>query len=123
MSGPGLSGILLVLGLVVLVVFVLGVFLWARARRSRSSKDPDALIQDQIKEQILWRAMAQGGRITVAEAAAHGGQAPEEVERALMMLVAEGQANAEAGEGGEIVYLVDSGSDGAAGAGEGEAGG
>jgi hypothetical protein len=50
--------------------------------------------------------MAQGGRITVAEAATHAGLPEMEVELALMSLVADGRASAEAGEAGEIVYQV-----------------
>lgn len=111
MSGFAFNSIILILGLAAIVMLIMAMLLWSRRRRKRPGED--AVSQDQrlIREQIIWRAVAQGGKITVADAAAHGGQPPLEVERVLMTLVAEGRARAEAGENGEIVYYVDSSTD------------
>jgi cadmium resistance protein CadD (predicted permease) len=127
-----LGGLLLALGLVMLWLFTfvvslpsglefiasltLGVvpavagvaLLWAGWRSSGKSGDPEAIRVAGVKEQIVWRAVAQGGRITAAEAAAHVGQPEMQIEHALMSLVAEGRAAAEPGAGGEIVYRIDS---------------
>lgn len=104
----------LVMGLVVVGFLAIGLFFWAKMRRSKGRETPDSQLQKEIRDQIIWRAMAQGGRITAEEAAAHGGQSPMEVERALMSLVAEGRATAEAGDDGGIVYRVDVGGGGGA---------
>lgn len=101
-----MNGQLPILGLVVLFLLAIGLFLLVRARRSRRRQDPEAQLQREIQEQITWRAMAQGGRITAEEAITHGGQSPADVERALMMLVAEGRARAEPGDEGQIVYRI-----------------
>ena len=101
-----MNGQLPILGLVVLFLLAIGLFLLVRARRSRRRQDPEAQLQRESQEQITWRAMAQGGRITAEEAITHGGQSPADVERALMMLVAEGRATAEPGDEGQIVYRI-----------------
>lgn len=111
MSGLAFHGVILILGLAAIVMLVMAVLLWSRRRRKKSGEGAVSEDQRLIREQIIWRAVAQGGKITVAEAAAHGGQQPPEVERVLMALVAEGRARAEAGENGEIVYYVDSSTD------------
>ncbi len=127
-----MGGLLLVVGLVMLGVFtflvdlpsglgflasfVLGVvpavvgaaILWGDWRTSAKSKSPEAKRQAEIKDQIVWRALAQGGRITSAEAAAQAGLEPLEVEHALLSLVSEGRAEVEAGESGDIIYRIDS---------------
>ena len=108
MSGFAFNGVILVLGLAAIVMLVVGMLLWSRRRRAKSGEHDQSQDQQLIREQIIWRAVAQGGKITVAEAVTHGGQPPMEVERVLMTLVAEGRARAEAGENGEIVYFVDS---------------
>ncbi len=126
-----MGGLLLALGLVMLwlftfvvslpsgldfiAVFALGVIplvagiamLWAGWRKS-SKSDPESERLSGIKDQIVWRAMAQGGRITAAEAAAQVGLPEMEVGLALMSLLSEGRASAEAGEAGQIVYRVES---------------
>jgi hypothetical protein len=127
-----LGGLLLVLGLVVVLVcvafsslpeslriviaFALGVVpivvgaavLWSGMRSAARRHDPEAERLAATKDQLVWRAMAQGGRITAAQASAHSGLAPAEAELALMALVAEGQATVEPGDQGDIVYRIDS---------------
>lgn len=98
-----------VLSLAAVFLLVLVVIVVMKMRRGKKSKGSEGDLQEEIKEQIIWRALAQGGRITAAEAASHGGRSPLDVERALLSLVAEGRAQAEAGEEREIVYLVDLG--------------
>ena len=99
-------------GMAFLAVFILGVvptvtgFAVFRASRKRGKSEHDKL--GTIKDQIVWRAVAQGGRITAAEAALHAGVPQPEVEFALMALVSDGRAVAEPGEAGEIVYRVES---------------
>ncbi len=99
-------------GTAFLAVFILGVvptvtgFAVLRASRRRGKSEHDKL--GAIKDQVLWRALAQGGRITAAEAALHAGVAQPEVEFALMALVSDGRAVAEPGEAGEIVYRIES---------------
>ena len=84
MSGPA-NGLLTILGLVALFLLAIGLFLWVRARTSKKGRrDPEAQLHREIQEQITWRAMAQGGGITVEEAVTHGGRSPADVERALM---------------------------------------
>jgi hypothetical protein len=100
-------------GLDFIAIFALGIIpvvagsatLWSGWRKS-GKRDPESERLTGVKDQIVWRAMAQGGRITVAEAATHAGLPEMEVELALMSLVADGRASAEAGEAGEIVYQV-----------------
>ncbi len=102
-------------GLEFILVFVLGVvpavigaaILWG-GWRSAKRVNPEVERLAHVKDQVLWRAVAQGGRITVAEAAAHSGLPQLEVEHALMSLVSEGRAAAEPGESGDIVYRIDS---------------
>ncbi len=102
-------------GLEFILVFVLGVvpavigaaILWG-GWRSAKRVNPEVERLAHVKDQVLWRAVAQGGRITVAEAAAHAGLPQMEVEHALMSLVSEGRAAAEPGESGDIVYRIDS---------------
>lgn len=105
-----MNGLLTILGLVALFLLAIGLFLWVRARRSKGRRDPEAQLQREIQEQITWRAMAQGGGITVEEAVTHGGRSPADVERALMIMVAEGRARAEPGDDGQIVYRIEMGS-------------
>jgi hypothetical protein len=98
----------LLIGLGVLIVFLLVVglgFYWARRRKGRRGADGDAL--EEIKQQLVWRAMAKGGTITASQAATEGHLPMIDVERALMSMVAEGRAAVEAGEGGEAVYRID----------------
>jgi hypothetical protein len=127
-SRTSLGGLLLLLGLVLLwlftfvvnlpggldfvAIFALGILpavagaatLWSGWRKSGKSPESERL--SGVKDQIIWRAMATGGRITAGEAAAHAGLPEMEVELALMSLVSEGRASAEAGEGGQIVYQI-----------------
>lgn len=81
---------------------------WRRHRRAQSS-DPEEGRLEEIKNQVIWRSMAQGGRVTASEVAAQGGLPLPEVERALLSLVAEGRAEAEPGDGGQIFYRVEAG--------------
>lgn len=75
---------------------------WRGKRRDASSEQSSA-----VKDQIVWRAVAQDGRITAAEAATHIGLPEPQIEQALMSLVAEGRAAVEPGADGEIVYQID----------------
>jgi hypothetical protein len=99
-------------GMAFLAIFLLGVVpivagaAMLRASRKRDRSDDGRLAT--IKDQIVWRAMAQGGRITASEATQHAGVPQTEVEYALMALVSEGRAAAEPGEAGEIVYRIES---------------
>jgi hypothetical protein len=99
-------------GTAFLAVFILGVvptvtgFAFLRASRKRGKSGHDKL--GTIKDQVVWRALAQGGRITAAEAALHAGVPQPEVEFALMALISDGRAVAEPGEAGEIVYRIES---------------
>lgn len=99
-------------GAAFLAIFVLGVvpavagFAVLRASRKRGKSEHDNL--GTIKDQVVWRAIAQGGRITAAEAALHAGVPQPEVEFALMALISDGRAVAEPGEAGEIVYHIES---------------
>ena len=95
-----------VLGIVPVVVGV--AMLWADYRSSSRRRDPEAERLAGIKDQIVWRAMAQGGRITAADAAAHAGLTELEAEHGLMSLVSDGQAIVEPGESGNIVYRIES---------------
>lgn len=94
------------LGIVPAVVGV--ALLWASYRSSSRQQDPEVERLAGIKDQIVWRALAQGGRITAAEAATHAGLPEMEVEHALMSLVSEGRAAVEPGESGSIVYRIES---------------
>lgn len=131
MSRSFIGGVLVVFGLVVLAVSAFAVrvpgslkfltnfllvvlpivsgsaMLWVGWRRSAKRRDPEAARQAEIKDRIVWKAAAQGGRIKEAEAIAHGGAPRTEVEHALIALVSEGRAAIEAGEEGEVVYRVD----------------
>lgn len=99
-------------GLAFLANFVLGIVpavigvALLRASRKRRGSDSDKFVT--IKDQIIWRALAQGGRITASEAAVHVGVPQTEVEFALMALVSDGRAAAEPGDAGEIVYRIES---------------
>lgn len=95
-----------VLGVVPAVVGV--ALLWGGYRSSSRPQDPEAERLASIRDQIVWRATAQGGRIAAAEAAAHVGLTELEVEHALMPLVSDGRATVEAGESGSIVYRIES---------------
>jgi hypothetical protein len=96
----------LLMGLAIVVIG--GAIVWALFRRSTvSRRDPEAERIDSLKDQIIWRAVGQGNRITAAEAAAQSGVTPGEAEMALMALVSEGRAAAEASESGAVVYRVD----------------
>lgn len=104
-GGLALMGYLL-LGLAIVVIG--GAILWALFRRSTvSRRDPEAERIDSLKDQIIWRAIGQGNRITAAEAAAQSGVTEGEAEMALLALVSEGRAAAEPGESGGVVYRVD----------------
>lgn len=94
------------LGIVPIVVGA--AMLWSGYRSKSKRQDPESVRLEGIKEQIIWRAIAQQGRITAAEAAAHAGLPPMEAEHALMLLVSEGRAAVEPSESGEIVYRIDS---------------
>jgi hypothetical protein len=103
-------------GLQITAVFLLGVvpffvgsaMMWYGYRSGSRGKDSGEARLVGIKEQIFWKAMAQEGRITAAEAAAHAGQPLMEVEHALMSLVSEGSAVVEPSESGDVVYRVQS---------------
>ncbi len=103
-SGPSFA-VILILGLIPAAVG-LGL-LWSSWRRPGRSSDPDAERITRLKEQVVWRAVARGGEITAAEAAAHTGMESQEAEYALMLLVSEGRARVEPGPTGEIVYHID----------------
>lgn len=96
---------LLILGVIPAVVGA--ALLWAGYRSSKKGRSPEAERLSGVKDQVVWRAMAKGGRITAAEVAEGSGLAEFEVEHALMSLVAEGKAVAEPGSGGRIVYRID----------------
>lgn len=96
----------LVLGVVPAVVGL--ALLWSRWRRPGKASDPESQRLAGVREQIIWRAIARGGEITVAEASSHAGVPPAEAEHALMILVSEGRASVAPGAGGEIVYRIDS---------------
>ncbi len=130
MSKTSLGGLLLTFGLVMLTlfwfvvslpsgldfiaIFTLGVvpavvgaaMLWA-GWRAAGKRDPEQERLDSLKDQIIWRALAQDGTITAAQAADHSGLPEMEVELALMSLVADGRATAEPGDGA-IVYRIES---------------
>jgi hypothetical protein len=101
-------------GLDFIAIFTLGVvpavvgaaMFWA-GWRGASKSDPEQERLASLKDQIVWRALAQEGRITAAEAATHSGLPEMEVELALMSLVADGKATAEPGDG-SIVYRIES---------------
>jgi hypothetical protein len=103
-------------GLKFALIFLFGVvpavvgaaMLWHGYRSSAKSRDPEAQRVAGLMEQIVWRAVATGGRTTTSEAAAHTGRPQTEVEFALMTLVSEGLAAVEPSESGEIVYRIDS---------------
>ncbi len=80
----------------------------AEWRRSSKERNPQAERLTGIKDQIVWRAMAQGGRITTGEAASFLGVPPLEVEHALLSLIAEGRAVPEPSDSSDIVYRIDS---------------
>lgn len=104
-GGLALMGYLL-LGLAIVIIG--GAILLALFRRSAvSRRDPEAERIDSLKDQIIWRALGQGNRITAAEAAAQSGSSEGDAEMALMALVSEGRAVAEPGESGGVVYRVD----------------
>ena len=130
MSKSLLGGLLLVMGLAMLGLFTFGISLpeglgfvanfvlgvvpavvgaalvWAGFRGSVQRRDPEAERLNMIKDQVVWRAMAQGGRITASEVASHGNVPPLEAEHALMTLVAEGRAFVESADSG-VVYRVE----------------
>ena len=129
MSKTSLGGLLLTLGLVMLTLFwfvvslpsgldfiatfTLGVIpavvgaamLWA-GWRGAGKGDPEQERLASLKDQIVWRAMGQGNRITAAEVAGQTGMTEGDAELALMALVSEGRAVAEADESGSIVYRI-----------------
>ena len=94
--------------------FVLGIvpvatglaLLWWNWRSRRADQANSGI--GAIRDQIIWRAVALGGSITSAEAAAHCGLPEPMVEHVLMSLVSEGRADAEPGDGGGIVYRIES---------------
>lgn len=81
---------------------------WRRHRNAGSSGPEEDRLQE-IQNQVIWRSMAQGGRITATEVATQAGLPLPEVERALLSLVAEGRAEAEPGDGGQVVYRIEAG--------------
>ena len=103
-------------GLEFIAILILGIgpvvgglaIIWSRWRRPEKASDPNAQRLAGLKEQIIWRAVARGGQITVAEASTHAGVPPREAEHALMILVSEGRASVEPGGAGEIIYRIDS---------------
>ncbi len=97
---------LLILG--VLPAVIGAALLWAGYRGSKKGRSPEVERLTSVKDQIVWRAIASGGRITAAEAATFAGLTEIEVEHALMSLVAEGKAVAEPGGTSGIVYRIDS---------------
>ncbi|MGD2151659.1 MAG: hypothetical protein PVG79_00235 [Gemmatimonadales bacterium] len=104
-GGLALMGYLL-LGLAIIVIG--GAILLALFRRSTvSRRDPEAERIDSLKDQIIWRALGQGSLITAAEAAAQSGLSEADAEMALMALVSDGRAVAEANESGGIVYRIE----------------
>lgn len=104
-GGLALMGYLL-MGLAIIIVG--GAILLALFRRSTvSRRDPEAERADNLKDQIIWRALAQENRITAADVAAHFGITEADAEMALMALVSEGRAVAEPNEEGGIVYRID----------------
>lgn len=81
--------------------------IWAGWRASAGSS-PEEQERAKIKDQIIWRALAKGGQITVAEVADMVDLLPSDAELVLMSLVAEGRAAAEPKGPGEVVYRIDS---------------
>jgi hypothetical protein len=92
----------------VIPFFVGAAMIWYGFRSGSKSKDPEEARLAGIKEMIFWKAIAQDGRITAAEAAAHAGLPAMDIEHALMSLVAEGRAVVEPGQTGDVVYRVQS---------------
>lgn len=88
--------------------FVGAAMIWHGYRSGSRSQNPEEARLAGIKEQIFWKAIAQEGRITAAEAAAHAGLSATDVERALLSLVAEGRAVVEPAQSGDVVYRVQS---------------
>jgi hypothetical protein len=131
MSRSVLGGVILVIGLGMLGLFTFGLrlpgglqfgvnflfgviptvvgaaLLWSGWRSSSKRQDPETLRLNAVQDQIIWRAMALGGRITRAEAAQHTRMPAGEIEQALMLLISKGRATVEPGEKGEVVYRVD----------------
>ena len=131
MSRSVLGGVILVIGLGMLGLFTFGLrlpgglqfganflfgviptvvgaaLLWSGWRSSSKRQDPETVRFSAVQDQIIWRAVAMGGRITSPEAAEHTGLPAAEVEQALMSLLSSGRARVEPGESGEIDYLVD----------------
>ncbi|UCC73605.1 MAG: hypothetical protein JSV86_03305 [Gemmatimonadota bacterium] len=105
-GGLALMGYLL-LGLAIVIIG--GAVLLALFRRSAvTRRDPEAERLDNLKDQIIWRALGQGTRVTAAEVAAQSGLTEADAELALMALVSEGRAVAEPGESGGVIYRIGS---------------
>ncbi len=109
-GGLALIGYLL-LGLALVVIG--GAILMALFRRSVRRSEPEAERFGNVKDQIIWRTMAGGSRVTAAEVAAQSGLSEADAELALMALVSEGRAVAEASEAG-VVYRIESSATGSA---------
>jgi len=108
------SGGLALIGYLLLGVAILvfgGAILLALFRRTVKSKDPEAERLDNVKDQIVWRAMSQSNQTTAADVAGQTGMTENDAEQALIALVSEGRAVAAADESGSIVYRIGAPSD------------
>ena len=81
--------------------------IWTGWRGSAGSS-PEVQEKANIKDQIIWQALAKGGHITVSEVADLVDLLPSDAELVLMSLVAEGRAAAEPKDSGEVVYRIES---------------
>ncbi len=86
----------------------LGVALIWTGWRGSAGSSPEVQEKANIKDQIIWRALAKGGHITVSEVADMVDLLPSDAELVLMSLVAEGRAAAELDDSGEVVYRIES---------------
>ncbi len=86
----------------------LGVALIWTGWRGSAGSSPEVQEKANIKDQIIWRALAKGGHITVSEVADMVDLLPSDAELVLMSLVAEGRAVAEPKDSGEVVYRIES---------------
>lgn len=107
----GSSGGLALIGYLLLglaIVIIGGAVLLALFRRfTVKRRDPEAERIDNLKDQIIWRALAEGIQITATEVAAQSGVTEADAELALMALVSDGRAVVEPGESGGVVYRID----------------
>lgn len=93
---------------VVIPLAVGAALVWAGLRGSSARASPEEKRLAGLKDQIVWRALAKDGQITVSEAVAELQLEPGEAERALMALVADGRAGVEPQKSGEVVYRIES---------------